>query len=98
VTCPIEREGSYHVFHQYTIRSPRRNRIQKRLKENGIASVIYYPVPLHLQTALRFLGYHKGDFPVTEKAAQEVLSLPMYPELEASTIQEIADVIRDVVL
>jgi UDP-2-acetamido-2-deoxy-ribo-hexuluronate aminotransferase len=97
VVCPLEREGSYHVFHQYTIRSPRRDAIQKRLKENGIASVIYYPVPLHLQKALRFLGYHRGDFPVTEKAAQEVLSLPMYPELEASTIQKIADVIHDVV-
>lgn len=97
VTCPVEREGSYHVFHQYTIRSPKRNLIQKRLKENGIASVIYYPVPLHLQKALRFLGYRKGDFPVTERASKEVLSLPMYPELDVSTIQKIADVIRDVV-
>ena len=97
VMCPVEREGSYHVFHQYTIRSPRRDEIQERLKENGIASVVYYPIPLHLQKALRFLGYHKGDFPVTEKASREVLSLPMYPELEASTIQKIADVIHDVV-
>ncbi len=97
VTCPAEREGSYHVFHQYTIRSPKRNVIQKRLKENGIASVIYYPVPLHLQKALRFLGYRKGDFPVTERASKEVLSLPMYPELDVSTIHKIADVIRDVV-
>jgi dTDP-4-amino-4,6-dideoxygalactose transaminase len=71
--------------------------IQKRLKENGIASVIYYPIPLHLQKALRFLGYKKGDFPVTEKASKEVLSLPMFPELEASTIQKIADVIRDAI-
>jgi dTDP-4-amino-4,6-dideoxygalactose transaminase len=97
VMCPIEKEGSYHVFHQYTIRSPKRDTIQKKLKENGIASVIYYPIPLHLQKALRFLGYHRGDFPVTEKAAKEVLSLPMYPELEASAIQNIADVIHDVV-
>jgi dTDP-4-amino-4,6-dideoxygalactose transaminase len=97
VTCPVEREGSYHVFHQYTIRSPKRNAIQQRLKENGIASVVYYPVPLHLQKALKFLGYRKGEFPVTEKASKEVLSLPMFPELEASTIQKIADVIRDVV-
>jgi len=97
VICPVVKEGSYHVFHQYTIRSSKRNTIQKRLKENGIASVIYYPVPLHLQKALRFLGYQKGDFPVTEKASKEVLSLPMFPELEASTIQKIVDVIRDVV-
>jgi dTDP-4-amino-4,6-dideoxygalactose transaminase len=97
VTCPVVREGSHHVFHQYTIRSPRRNMIQTRLKEKGIASVIYYPIPLHLQKALRFLGYKKGDFPVTEKASKEVLSLPMFPELEASTIQKIADVIRDAI-
>ena len=71
--------------------------IQKRLKEKGIASVVYYPIPLHLQKALRFLGYHRGDFPVAEKASREVLSLPMYPELEASTIEKIADVIHDVV-
>ena len=97
VTCPVEREGSYHVFHQYTIRSPRRDVIQKRLKENGISSVVYYPIPLHLQKALRFLGYHKGDFPVAEKASREVLSLPMYPELKASTIKKISDVIHDFV-
>jgi len=97
VMCPVEREGYYHVFHQYTIRSPKRDAIQKKLKEKGIASVVYYPVPLHLQKALRFLGYQRGDFPVTERAAREVLSLPMYPELEASTIQKIADVISDVV-
>lgn len=97
VTCPVEREGSYHVFHQYTIRSPRRDKIQERLKEEGIASVVYYPVPLHLQKALRFLGYQKRDFPVAEKVSKEVLSLPMYPELEESTIQKIADVIRKAV-
>lgn len=97
VRCPVEREGFYHVFHQYTIRSPRRDRIQKRLREEGIASVIYYPVPLHLQKALRFLGYQRGDFPVAEKASKEVLSLPMYPELEESKIQSIADVVLEVV-
>jgi len=97
VTCPVEREGSYHVFHQYTIRSPKRDKIQKKLKEKGIASVIYYPVPLHLQKALRFLGHQKGDFPLAEKASKEVLSLPMYPELEESTIQKIASVIHNVV-
>ncbi|MDI6891129.1 MAG: DegT/DnrJ/EryC1/StrS family aminotransferase [Thermodesulfovibrionales bacterium] len=97
VKCPVERKGAYHVFHQYTIRSQRRNEIQKRLKENGISSVIYYPVPLHLQGALRFWGYKEGDFPVAEKAAREVLSLPIYPELEKSTIEEIAEIIRSTV-
>lgn len=97
VRCPIEEEGVYHVYHQYTIRSPKRNEIQKKLWERGISSVIYYPLPLHLQEALRFLGYKKGDFPVAEKASQEVLSLPIYPELKESVIEEIAEIIRDVV-
>jgi dTDP-4-amino-4,6-dideoxygalactose transaminase len=97
VRCPIEQEGVYHVYHQYTIRSPERNEIQKRLRERGISSVIYYPLPLHLQEALRFLGYKKGDFPFAEKVSQEVLSLPIYPELKESVIEEIAEIIRDVV-
>lgn len=97
VKCPIERKRVYHVFHQYTIRSHKRNEIQKRLRERGISSVIYYPVPLHLQEALRFLGYKAGDFPMAEKVSQEVLSLPIYPELEESVIEEIAQIIRDVV-
>ncbi|MBM4137704.1 MAG: DegT/DnrJ/EryC1/StrS family aminotransferase [Nitrospira sp.] len=97
VRCPVEKKGTYHVFQQYTIRSPKRDEIQKRLKENGISSVIYYPVPLHLQGALKFLNYKEGDFPVAEKAAREVLSLPIYPELEESVIIKIAEIIKDVV-
>lgn len=97
VHCPVEKKGMYHVYHQYTITSRKRNEIQQRLKENGISSVVYYPIPLHLQQALKFLGYGKGDFPVAEKAAQEVLSLPMYPELKEATIKKIAKTIREVV-
>lgn len=97
VKCPIEKDGAYHVFHQYTIMSEKRDEIQKKLKENGISSVIYYPVPLHLQEALRFLDYKEGDFPVAERAAREVLSLPMYPELEESTIIKIAEIIKNAV-
>lgn len=97
VRCPIDKKGVYHVYHQFTIRSPKRDEIQKRLKEHGISSVIYYPVPLHLQEALRFLGYKEGDFPLAERASQEVLSLPIYPELEESVIEEIAEIVRSVV-
>jgi len=97
VRCPVEKQGAYHVFHQYTIISNKRDEIHQRLKENGISSVVYYPVPLHLQEALKFLGYQKGDFSVAEKAAKEVLSLPMYPELEESTIIEIAEIIKSTV-
>jgi dTDP-4-amino-4,6-dideoxygalactose transaminase len=97
VKCPVEKKGAYHVFHQYTIRSNKRHEIQKRLRDKRVSSVVYYPVPLHLQEALRFLGYREGDFPVTEKSAKEVLSLPIYPELEESVIEKIAEIIRAVV-
>lgn len=94
VKCPQEKNGCYHVYHQYTIMSPERDKIQNKLKDNGISSVVYYPIPLHLQEALGFLEYKEGDFPVAEKAAKEVLSLPMYPGLEEKTIKEIAEIIN----
>ncbi len=97
VACPVEKKGVYHVYHQYTIKSPAREKIQKRLRGKRISSVVYYPVPLHLQDALSFLGYKRGDFPVAEKASQEVISLPIYPELKESVIEEIAEIIKDVV-
>jgi UDP-2-acetamido-2-deoxy-ribo-hexuluronate aminotransferase len=97
VKCPVEKKGAYHVFHQYTIRSDKRDEIKKGLSDKGISSVVYYPVPLHLQEALRFLGYKEGDFPVSEKSAKEVLSLPIYPELEESVIERIAEIIKAVV-
>lgn len=97
VKCPSEKEGFRHVFNLYTIRSERRDVIQRALREKGISSVIYYPLPLHLQKALSFLGYREGDLPMAERASGEVLSLPIYPELEDSIIEEIADIIKGVV-
>ena len=70
-----------HIFHQYTIRTKLRDKLQKYLKENEIPTMIYYPLPLHLQPAFKYLDYKKGDFPEAEKTAEEVLSLPIYPEL-----------------
>jgi len=96
VLSPAERQGMTHVYHQYTIRSLKRDQIKSRLSDAGISSVVYYPVPLHLQEALGFLGHKKGDFPVAEEAAEKVLSLPMYPELEEKTIREIAEIINNV--
>ena len=94
VKCPVEKDGFYHVYHQYTVMTPKRNIIQEKLKAEGIASVVYYPIPLHLQEALGFLGYNEGDFPVAESAAREVLSLPMYPGLEEETVKRIAEIIN----
>lgn len=82
IKTPIEKEENYHVYHQYTIRVKDRNGLQKYLKEQGVETMIYYPLPLHLQPVFKDLGYKEGDFPIAEKAANEVISLPMFPELK----------------
>jgi dTDP-4-amino-4,6-dideoxygalactose transaminase len=84
-----------HAFNYYTVRvKSGRDILQARLKEKGIASAVYYPLCLHLQEVYKELGYGKSDFPVAEEAQEEVLSLPMYPELNKEQIQEIAAVIK----
>jgi len=74
---------SNHIFHQYTIRTAKRDALRNYLSDHDIPSMIYYPLPLHFQPALKYLGYKKGDLPISEKAAREVISLPIYPELTA---------------
>ena len=84
-----------HVFHQYTVRVPRRDAVQKALSEQGIATAVYYPVPLHLQPAYTSLGYEPGILPESERAAAEVLSLPMYPELSKESIVRVAGALSE---
>ncbi len=93
VQCPVEIQDRTHVYHQYTIRTPLKNKVKEALRENNISSVIYYPVPLHLQEAFKYLGHSEGDFPESESSAQEVLSIPIYPELELETAEFIAETI-----
>ena len=81
IITPYFAKNITHIFHQYTIRTKKRDTLRGYLKEKGIPAMIYYPLPLYLQPAFKYLGYKKGDFPETEKAAKEVLSLPIYPEL-----------------
>jgi dTDP-4-amino-4,6-dideoxygalactose transaminase len=81
IIVPLDDARGQHIYHQFTIRVPRRDALQAHLREMGIATMIYYPVPLHQQKAYAHLGYREGDLPQSEKAAQEVLSLPIYPEL-----------------
>lgn len=97
VTCPHVMDDRTHVFHQYTIRSSKRDEIRRALKEKSVSSVVYYPITLHCQKAFKFLGYKSGDFPASEAAAREVLSLPIYPELAPETAEFIANTISETV-
>jgi dTDP-4-amino-4,6-dideoxygalactose transaminase len=83
-----------HVFHQYVIRAPRRDALRAFLTEEGVGSEIYYPLPLHEQESLAFLGYKRGDFPESERAADEVLALPIYPELREDEVETVVDAVR----
>jgi dTDP-4-amino-4,6-dideoxygalactose transaminase len=91
VVLPTPQEHCRHVFHQFVIRIPERDQVLKQLQGRGIGCQIYYPVPLHLQECFEFLGFRKGDFPVSEQAAQEVLALPIYPELTREQIGRIVE-------
>ena len=96
VLVPEVPDYARHSFNYYTVRLKKnRNSVQEHLKKTGIASAIYYPLCLHLQEIYRDLGYHPGDFPVAEEAQDEVLSLPMYPELTSEQIEEITRVIEN---
>jgi dTDP-4-amino-4,6-dideoxygalactose transaminase len=94
VIPPLVEPGNTHVYNQFTIRTPKRDDLSAYLTNKNIGNRIYYPVPLHLQECYETLGYHKGDFPVAEQAAQEVLSLPIYPELTADQMTYVAETIK----
>ena len=95
VHTPVIPEGYEHVFHQYTIRSDRRDDLQKFLADRRIGTQIYYPIPLHLQPLYAGLGHKAGDFPNAEHVAGEILSLPMYPELTEEKIERVAATIAE---
>ena len=95
ISLPQRVPFSTHTFHQYTIRTGRRDELQQYLKERGIPSMVYYPGVIHLQEAYRFLGYKKGDFPVSEHLAETVLSLPMHTELKEEQLEYITDSIKE---
>ena len=94
IILPYEDGNCKHVYHLYVIRSRERDRLGEYLSEKGVASGIHYPIPNHLQDSYQFLGYKTGDFPVTEKLASEMLSLPMYPEMTEEQIEYVVNNIR----
>ncbi|MEQ8849195.1 DegT/DnrJ/EryC1/StrS family aminotransferase [Botrimarina sp.] len=96
VTAPVEALGCPSVWNQYTVRvtGGRRDALQQHLAARQIGSAIYYPIPLHLQECFAPLGYHPGDLPHTERAAAEVLSLPVYPELRPEEQQRVIDAVE----
>ncbi len=97
VVIPTALPHVEHVYHCYVVRTPRRDEVVKALQARGIGVGIHYPIPLHLQPAYKDLGYASGAFPISEQCSQEVLSLPMYPELTEQQQREVATAVREIV-
>ena len=94
VRTPVEHKDCKHVFHQYTIRVKNRDAVKQRLDDAKMSSMIYYPVPLHLQAAYKDLNMKEGSLPVTEAATKEVLSLPIFPELTEEQVRTVAEAVK----
>ena len=94
VCTPAIAAGNDSIYNQYTVRVERRDELQAFLKTRGIGSAIYYPLPLHLQPCFAYLGYKEGQCPESERAAREVLSLPVFPELTSAQLDEVAGTVR----
>ncbi len=95
VATPVEMDYAKHIYHLYMIETPNRNQLRNYLTNYGVATVIHYPIPIHLQQPYRNEGFNPGDFPVTEEKAQTILSLPMFPELTNQEIKYVCKKISD---
>jgi dTDP-4-amino-4,6-dideoxygalactose transaminase len=95
ITLPIEPAGRTHVYNQFVVRVPDRDRVRARLAERDIGTEVYYPVPIHLQACFADLGYARGDFPEAERAADQTLALPIYGELTADQQATVVDALAD---
>ncbi len=94
VVTPVAAPHNQHVYHVYAVRVQDRNQVLQALSDRGIGCGIHYPVPVHLQEAYKFLGLGPGSFPVSERCADEFLSLPMYPELTPEQIHTVVDELK----
>jgi len=97
LVVPEELEGRKHVYHLFVIRVKNRDKVREELFDRGISTGIHYPTPIHLQKAYDFLGYKEGDFPVSEKVADEILSLPMFPELSEEQIKYVCNSLKEII-
>lgn len=95
VRIPVIDPANVSIYNQYTLRVSRRDALQEHLRSKGIGNSIYYPLPLHLQPCFAYLGYKEGAFPESEKASREVISLPIYPELAVSELDEVIGAVRE---
>ena len=95
VVTPFVSENNYMIYNQYTIRHSKRDALKSHLESKKIGCMIYYPVPLHLQDCFSELGYKKGDCPITEQVVNEVMSLPVFPELTNDELHYVIDSIKD---
>ncbi len=96
VRLPKVGEDRSHVYHLYVVRVAERDRVLERLNEEGVGSLIHYPIPVHLQPAYQDAGYKKGDFPVAERIASEIISLPMFPHMSREQVKGVADVLKKI--
>ncbi|HSA31000.1 MAG TPA: DegT/DnrJ/EryC1/StrS family aminotransferase [Candidatus Omnitrophota bacterium] len=96
VRLPKVGEDRSHVYHLYVVRVAGRDRVLERLNEEGVGSLIHYPIPVHLQPAYQDAGYKKGDFPVAEQIASEIISLPMFPHMSREQVKGVADVLKKI--
>jgi len=94
IQVPVVRGGNRHIFHQYVIRVPHRDKLREFLRANGVGTEVYYPIPLHLQKCFEYLGHGRGDLPKSEKAAEETLALPIYPELSPEQQEYVVEQIK----
>jgi len=94
VRTPLVDPDNEHIYHQYTVRVQRRDALKAHLGKLGVGCAVYYPTPLHLQPCFSQLGHHQGQFPQAERAAREVLSLPVYPELSDALQDQVVDAVR----
>lgn len=95
VECPLEAGNVQSIYHLYVIQVTDRDRLKAHLQKQGISSGIHYPIPIHLQPAYRNLGYGLGEFPITERAAGRILSLPMYAELTSTMVEYVVEAIKN---